>query len=108
MIILVLVNYQGDFGRSRRTSLLKGTRVNVVWIISQKTTNHIGACFGVYVVEFREPADTSRLVKGGETFRILLTLGNLFFINDVESITETIVCQADLFRVPTIRLILGL
>jgi len=108
MIILVLVNHEGDFGRSRRACLLKVARVNIIWIIAQETTQHIGACFRVYVVEFREPADTSRLVKGGETFRILLTLVNLLFINDVESVAETIVCEADLFGVPTSRLILRL
>ena len=74
----------------------------------RRRLSNIRAGFRVYIVEFRKTANTSRLVKGGETFRIFLTLVSLLFINDIESVAETIVCEADLFRIPTSRLILRL
>ena len=91
MVVLVFIHDEGDLGRSLGTTEFERRREDAFGIVAHESRNHVGACLGVRVVEGRISTDRARLVEGRITIGIFSAGGDLFRVNDIHRVTETIV-----------------
>jgi uncharacterized membrane protein YidH (DUF202 family) len=95
MVVLVLINDEGNLRCSSRAFEFKRARENPFGIVSHEARNHVRTSLGVCIIKFGIAALRARLMKRKVTFRVFLTGLYLPRVDDIVGITETIVGQTN-------------
>ena len=91
VVVLVFIHDQRDLGCSLGTTEFKRRREDAFGIVAHESGNHVGACFGVRVIEGRVSADRARLMEGRITLDIFSAGGYLLRVNDIHRVAEAVV-----------------
>lgn len=94
VIVVGLINHQGNLRRSRWTLLFKSGHLDI-GIISQYPGDHIRTRFRLRATKSLEARGGSWLVKGGITAPLSFTALHLFRVIHVEGVRKAVVCFAE-------------